>query len=85
MSNANSSQTDHPSMTAAFDMASLHAKMDSLMASSNVKMDNLMIATNATLKQLTDYMGVNDGRVDALSTQLDQHDDKFASLELRLA
>lgn len=40
-------------MTAAFDMASLHAKMDSLMASSNVKMDNLMIATNATLKQLT--------------------------------
>lgn len=85
MSNANSSQTDHPSMTAAFDMASLHAKMDSLMASSNVKMDNLMIATNATLKQLTDYMGVNDGRVDALSTQLDQHDDKFASLDLRLA
>lgn len=55
------------------------------MASTNVKMDNLMSASSATLKQLSDYMGANDGRVDALSTQVEQHDNKMASLELRLA
>lgn len=55
------------------------------MASTNVKMDNLMSASSATLKQLSDYMGANDGRVDALSTHVEQHDNKMASLELRLA
>lgn len=84
MSNVNSSNSDQPVVTAV-DMASIHAKLDSLLTNTNEKMNNLMYTSNATLKQLTDYIGANDVRVEALSTRINENDDLFARFESRLA
>lgn len=66
-------------------MASLHAKMDSLLTSTNTKMDALTTTSNETLKQFAAYMAVNDGRVATITTRIDGNDVRLTSLESRLA